>query len=385
MNIVTVSSLFFTIYFFGINIIAIYISTAVLSLTSSFIRTAFTSSISNLFSQENIQIVLGFNQSTLSLAGILGPVIGGVIYGFFGQEILLLCFIVGYSVSTILDSTMNFKLYTKKGEIENKNKRISMKESITSGLKYSFGNKVIASLISIAVFANFFGSALIVGLSKVLIDHFQMEAHYVGSMESSIAIGTLIGGILIGIRKNFQNPLKASKRGLIIIGIIILGMSSPFLLGMNTLQVLLTYGLLLLIFGIVSQFANTPMLVFLQNNVDVNYRGRVFSLIEMNAMLLTPISYIIFGLLFDMELYKWIFISSGILTIMAVFCILRPSVINMNSLEEKNEGHTDGKSINLTSFGTADEKDMDVKTKIECLEEKITALHKEIQNMKNRA
>jgi MFS transporter, DHA3 family, macrolide efflux protein len=333
INILVVSTLLVIFHLFEINLVAIYITTAILSLTSSFIRTTFTSSIRNLFSEKNVQKVLGLNQSTLAFAGILGPVIGGIVYGLMGNEVFLICFIIGYMVSVLLDSTLNFNLYNTETK-QQENVNVSMMQSIRSGLKYTFGSKIISSLILVALFANFFGSGLIVGLNTILIDHFQMEAHYVGSIESTIAIGTMVGGLLISLMKNFRNPLKISKGGLIGMGGIILGISIPFFVTMSNLQILFTYGVLLFAFGVINQFANTPMFVFLQKTVDSNYLGRVFSLLEMNAMILTPLSYIIFGILFDMNMYRGILITSGTLTIISVLCILRPSILILGSSDE---------------------------------------------------
>lgn len=67
----------------GLSLTAIYITTCLLSLTSTFSGITFTSSISGLVDENRIQKAMSLNQMSISLASIVAPALGGVLYGQF--------------------------------------------------------------------------------------------------------------------------------------------------------------------------------------------------------------------------------------------------------------------------------------------------------------
>ncbi len=69
----------------------LYFSKALLSICASFYSVALTSSIPNLVDEGRIQKASALNQTATSLSNILGPIIGGVIFGFFFNSVVLFC------------------------------------------------------------------------------------------------------------------------------------------------------------------------------------------------------------------------------------------------------------------------------------------------------
>lgn len=102
--------LLYTIYF-QISIPAIFIATIFNSLFNAFSSISFTASISNLVDKERIQRAMSFNQFSIAISGILGPVVGGILYGFCSINIFLLIYIISSILTFVLESTMNFELY----------------------------------------------------------------------------------------------------------------------------------------------------------------------------------------------------------------------------------------------------------------------------------
>ena len=137
----------------GISLTAIYITTALLALVSSFSGVTFTSAIANLVDPERIQKAVSFNQTSLSLATIGGPAIGGLLYGLVSLPVFLTIFIIAFVIATILEATMDFKLYTKKKENAKKEK---MLQSIKEGIHYLKTNELISRIVIIALIINFF-------------------------------------------------------------------------------------------------------------------------------------------------------------------------------------------------------------------------------------
>ncbi|MCV5404346.1 hypothetical protein OFM88_32880, partial [Escherichia coli] len=71
---------------FGPSLLFIYISAALLSICASFYSVALTSSIPNLVDEGRIQKASALNQTAASLSNILGPIIGGVVFGFLSIQ-----------------------------------------------------------------------------------------------------------------------------------------------------------------------------------------------------------------------------------------------------------------------------------------------------------
>ena len=79
----TITGLLINSLIFGLSIPAIYVTTVFYTICSTFTSIAFSASIGNLVDEERLQKAMSFNQLSLSVAGIGGPIIGGMLFGFF--------------------------------------------------------------------------------------------------------------------------------------------------------------------------------------------------------------------------------------------------------------------------------------------------------------
>lgn len=67
----------------------------------------------------------------------------------------------------------------------------------------------------------------------------------------------------------------------------------------------------------------------LQKEVDENYRGRIFGIIEMMAMGLMPLGSLVFGILYDIVPAQIILLSCSILLVIITLTLLPYSLIKM--------------------------------------------------------
>jgi DHA3 family macrolide efflux protein-like MFS transporter len=67
------------------------------------------------------------------------------------------------------------------------------------------------------------------------------------------------------------------------------------------------------LFGIALPLYNTPSAVLLQEHVEQDYMGRVFSILSMLSTSLMPLGMLIFGPLADALRIEWILLGTGIL------------------------------------------------------------------------
>lgn len=321
----------------GLSLTAIYITTCLLSLTSTFSGITFTSSISGLVDENRIQKAMSLNQMSISLASIVAPALGGVLYGAVSIPVFLIIYLIASLVALILDSTMNFQLFAKRSHVpvagqEKEKLWVSMKE----GFAYLKTKPVIQTIIFIALFINFFFGSFQVGYSFVLIEKLGMKSEHFGILEGAFAVGMLLLSVYLTIRKEIKYPLITAKYGIIGLALVIGGIAVPLLVPFSYQAMFVFYLILMLAIGSFLTIINTPIGVMMQKSVDDDFKGRVISILETMAQVLMPLGTVIYGFLYDWVAAEWVlFISAGIIIGIALF-ILRPSVIANAYSERKN-------------------------------------------------
>ncbi|WP_456276677.1 MFS transporter [Bacillus sp. AK128] len=322
-----ISGLLFVSLNYGLSLIAIYITTCVLAIASSFSTVTFSSSITGLVDEARIQRAMSLNQMSMSFAAIGSPAVGGLLYGAVSMELFLGTFIAASIIAVILESTMNFNLYSRRKEQVEETKKESMWQSMKAGLAYLKTKQVIMILIWISLIINFLFGAFEVGYSYILIEKFKMTSQHFGFTQGAFAIGMLVFSIYFSIRKEVKYALLVSKRGILAMGIIMGAISIPLMVSMSYWVIFAYYLIVMFSFGSMIIVVNTPIQVMMQKMIDDDYKGRVFSIIETMAMALMPLGMIIFGFLYDVLPGQYILLTSAAILIGVVLTLARPSVV----------------------------------------------------------
>ncbi|MGE7923606.1 MFS transporter [Viridibacillus arvi] len=311
---------------FGMSVTAIYITTAIYSITSTFIGITFSSSIASLVDGERLQKATSFNQASLSVAAIGGPALGGMMYGFVSIEVFLIIHMAAYATAFLLEATMDFKLYSKK-EDKSEGHKESFLQSFKEGFRYLKTKRVVSIIIWVALWINFFFSALNVGGTYVLVELLHVNSRHIGIIEASGAVGMLIASIYFATRKQVKYPLLFSKRSILLMAISLGLMTIPLWIEFSYIWIVIFYITIFISFSVFGVFTNTPIGVMMQTEVEEEYRGRVFGILETMAMAMMPLGTLLFGLLFDKLPAQWILLgSSGILIVITLY-MLRSNVL----------------------------------------------------------
>lgn len=326
-GVLAVSGLLAYSLFVGLSLVAIYIATVLISLSTMFTSVTFSSSIANLIDPDRIQKAMGFNQSAISIATIGGPVIGGMLFGFVSMNVFLLIQIAAGLLAAVLESTMNFKLFTNRAS----QTAGEMKQSVLAGMKEGFvylkTNRVIMIIVTAAIGLNFFFSALMIGLPFIAVQQLKIEATHFGFIEAMIAVGMLLASIYFSIRKELKYPLLLSKRGVLVMSAILAGMGLPLIMDLSYWANVIFFLVLMLGFGISNVFVNTPIGVLMQKDIEEEYRGRVFGILESMAMAMMPLGYLLFGLLYDLVPAQYVVWGSSLCLFLLIAYMIRPSVL----------------------------------------------------------
>ncbi|MBS4200676.1 MFS transporter [Bacillus sp. FJAT-49732] len=328
-----ICGLLFVTYTMGISLIAIYVTTCILSLTSMFSGVTFTSSITGLVDEKRIQKAMSLNQMSISFASIGSPAVGGLLYGAVSMPVFLIIFIIASILAVILESTMNFNLFAKRKEKQEGEAKEPMWQSMKAGFAYLKLQPVIMAIIWAALMINFCFGAFEVGYSYVLIEKLKMASQHFGFTEGAFALGMLLMSIYFSVRKEVKYPLLVSKRGIFAMGFFMGATGFPLMVSMSYSFNFIYYVILMFGFGSMIILVNTPIQVMMQKLIDDDYKGRIFSILETMSMALMPLGMVLYGFLYDLFPAQWILLASTIFLIGVVVVLIRPSIIRMANPE----------------------------------------------------
>ncbi len=236
-----------------------------------------------------------------SLAGLIGPVIGGALFAFWGITPVLYVSIASFLFSAILEIFIHIPFEKKKAN----GSFLSIAfNDIKESMDFIRNKKPIigkATLI-IAAINLFFSSIIIIGLPIVitqLLDFNETLANQLyGYCQGALAGGGLLGGVLAGILSKKFN-IRRSHRLLYICSLLLIPISLALAL---QLPAMLTYYILLVCCFITmsaSSIFTIEMISFLQLITPSDLIGKVMALVMCLCMCAHPLGQLMYGGLFE--------------------------------------------------------------------------------------
>lgn len=195
---------FFTNYFEK-NVTAIYIVVFVSGIARGFFRPANFALMTQLVPRELYASSSAWNSTFWEGASVTGAAAGGIIIGFWGIErsylIALILVIIG----------LLSMIRIKPKPIPPQNIKQPLFQSLSSGIKFVFGNQVILGAMSLDLVAVLFGGAV------ALLPAFAEEVLFVGPVQFGfLNAAPAAGAILTAIYLAYKPPLKNAGKNLMI-------------------------------------------------------------------------------------------------------------------------------------------------------------------------
>ncbi|WP_169817433.1 MFS transporter [Caryophanon tenue] len=314
----------------GLSVTAVYIATFFITIFATCSSLGFTASIANLVDAERLQQALSFNQISTSIASIAGAIIGGMLFGYASMTTFLIVHILLNTVTMLLEMTMNFKLYSTQQEAPAAEK---MWTTIKEGLQYVRKRHILARIFLVSILINFFATSLNVGTGFILLEKIALLPQHIGFVEATSAIGMLLTSMYLASRKPAKQPLRMSKWSLIALGAVMMLFAYPLITALAYNINVLFYSICMFLFGAFIIFTNVPIGVILQTEIEEQYRGRVFGLLETAAMSMMPLATILFGLLYDLVPASLLLVISGLCVIICTCLILTTSITTYKAVQ----------------------------------------------------
>jgi DHA3 family macrolide efflux protein-like MFS transporter len=302
LSIAAVTLLISILFFFGIRDIWIIF---VVSIIRSFGQAVHQPAVSAVYPQivppEYLVKVQGIAQGIQSSSMIIMPLLAGLLLATIPLEYILLIDVVTAIIAVAL---LIWFVRIPKHNAETSNQQINYFKDIKDGLSYTFNHKFI---FRIMLFGFLF---MILVAAPSFLTYLQVarvfgpEAWRLATLEAVFGIGMLLGSFLVSIWGGFKNRLITYFISYIALGLGTVALGLPF-----------NFYFYVSIWAVVGFFIalSSPLLVgLIQEKVDPEYIGRVFSVFGLINTISLPLGMLVFGPLSDFYDISMIILLSGV-------------------------------------------------------------------------
>ena len=254
-------------------------------------------SIPALVSTNNILPAGAIINQVSALANLLGPIIGGMLFGTFGIIPILIISIICFILSAVMELFIHIP-YEKR--CDNAGIFTIIKTDMNESVNYLKNeNPILIKIIAlIAIFNLVLTAMMIVGLPILIIDTLKMSDSLLGISQGVLALGGLCGGIFAAVISK-KLTLQNSYILLFLCSTCIIVMAAPLLL--NT-PAMVSYLIITIssfvIMGLATIFS-IQMIATVQTETPPELVGKIIALMMSLSMCAQPIGQTLYGFFFD--------------------------------------------------------------------------------------
>ena len=280
------------------NLAAVTIFMILLTLIQAFYQPSVQASIPLLASQEQLMAANGIVMQVQALAGLLGPILAGMLYGIGGVKPILAASAVCFFLSAVME--LFLRIPHEKREADGSPVRMALldlKGAVTYLIRE---NTCLFKLLIVVAGINLFLSALfIIGLPYLVKIYLGMSAQAYGFAEAAMGMGSILGGLVSGLAGK-KMPFKHSHYFLLGTPLLLIPVI-PILLfqapGKMIYAVLLTSVMIGMGFAALFTIAAQT---FIQKSTPVHMLGKVGAFVSTICVCALPVGQAMYGGLFEL-------------------------------------------------------------------------------------
>ena len=296
---------------------ALLVISAIRSVGAGIQTPAVNSAIPQLVPTEQLMRIGAINSSVQSITNIVAPIVGSgvLILGKFHYVMFIdvITAVIGISI-------FGFFVPLPKLERSEGQALPGYFDDLKEGVGYALGHRFLRrTLIVCGVFCFLIVPAAILNelyVVRLFGDVFP-DNSYLALAINAVAFfaGAIVGGVVLSAWGGFPNRLKTLALGGIGFGVttIAIGCVSTFWV----------YLVIIFIAGFAMPFNNSPLMVMLQEKVEPEKQGRVFSLLQIVNVLVMQLGMAFWGPMADVVPMQWLMIGSGIGLLVMTASIVR--------------------------------------------------------------
>ncbi|MDQ0115696.1 MFS transporter [Paenibacillus harenae] len=258
--------------------------------------------IPQLVPKEQLMRVNGINSSISSLMMFLSPAAGAAVLAFATIEMALLIDVVTALIGIGIMSGITVSTLANKA-VEGNSGVQKIKQGFAYLKEYAYIRRLLVFLFAVMLLISpaAFLTPLMVSRS------FGSEVWRLSASEMTFSAGMLIGGLIIASWGGFRNRRLTMLLACVLYGLLMIALGAAPTFGL--------YLLFNLLIGITSPSFNSPLTVMLQEKVEPQMHGRVFSFMQMSNSFALMVGMLLFGPLGDAVRVESLLIAAGVLVV----------------------------------------------------------------------
>jgi len=269
--------------------------------------------------KENMKTATSLNSMAGAVSNIIGPILGGVLYGVYGFKNVIFMTAVLYILSGISELFIIYKFQLSKNE------KLEFFKELGEGIRFVVQNKGLKFLFTFAIVINFLTSPLLsVVLPYIMRVKIGFSSTQFGTLEVFATVGALLGNILLVSIFRKSSSKQMIWLGLIAQGVVLIALSiliMPYF-GFSKSLLYMLFGVGFFLVGLFNIIINVPINANLQILTPSELRSRVFSVLNTIAMGTVPISSALYGFLIDKIDPFWFFLAINVISMIVVLIFL---------------------------------------------------------------
>lgn len=284
-----------------LSIPVLFAAQIAVSLMSTLFGPATIAMLPDIVKEEDLMRANSITESVSNFSYIVGPILGGVIYGLGGITLAFIVNGVSFFGSGVAELFIEYSQKTKKFE-----KVTEVITDLKEGVTFIRVHKGLLLLLVTGLAINVLvGPVLMVLIPYVLRVIIKFSSEQYGILQTAFMAGALLGNIIIGsvLAKTKVEPLLT--RGFIaqvlVMGVFVVLISPHVIESLQYASWILFSAIFctFICLGTASAFVNTPINVGFQKLAPTEYRARVFSVSGVIIQGVVPIGYGVMGILLD--------------------------------------------------------------------------------------
>ena len=267
--------------FDAVSTAAVFLILFVRSIGAGFYGPAMLASTSLMVPKEHLTRIQGLNQSLQGGLLIVAAPLGALLYTVLPMAGVMAVDVVS-AVFALFPLCFIHVPQPARSERRAGAAAASLLREVADGFRYIWSRPGHIALLAMAAMINLF---LVPAFSLLPLHVVELGggAVQLGWMNAAFGVGSIVGGIALGIWGGFRRRIHTTLFGMMVLGAATIGLgiapASPFALALGAI----------LMVGVAVPLANGPIQALLQATVDADFQGRVFTLYGSLAGIMIPL------------------------------------------------------------------------------------------------
>jgi DHA3 family macrolide efflux protein-like MFS transporter len=326
------------VYLFWSNLASVAMVLLLLFLRSigaAFHGPAMTASTTLMVPKSHLARIQGLNQAVQGGLVIVAAPLGAYllelvgIAGAMGVDVVTALFAI---VPLLFIRVPQLEKSASSGDAGEKKERSGFLDEILDGLRYLRARRGHLALVGMASVINLCLVPAFALLPLLVMNQLQGNAMKLGWLTAGFGVGSLAGGIALGVWGGFKRKILTALLGIGGMGLatMVLGFAppEPFALALGAVFMV----------GFMASMANGPILAVMQATIAPEFQGRVFTMMGSISGGMTPLGLILAAPVAEiLGISAWYLVGGAVCTIMAIGAGMIRSIVHIEDEDVEKE------------------------------------------------